>query len=113
MARTEIIRQSKIGSTIKILQDGGMEAEEDVIIEGDVTLSKIDVKTCTLRVCKGSNVEADIFGDTIIIQGNVTGNITASTLIQIENPGSVHGEMTTPHFKMDADTVFTGRIIYT
>ena len=111
MSRSEIIRQTTIGATVHI--GDRTEADEDLIIEGNFKVSSIDVKNNTLVVNKTSVVEADLYGHTVVVQGQVTGNVTATSLVHLENPGEIHGDITTPHFKMDPDCIFQGRITYT
>src|SRR5512140_3680822 len=62
-----------------------------------------------LVIGEGAQVEAEIEVGEIIIQGAVTGNITAKRSIEIHAPGRVKGDLHTPTLQIDKGVIFEGR----
>jgi len=63
----------------------------------------------TLVIGEGAFVEAEIDVGEVIIQGAVTGNITARRSIEIHAPGRVKGDLHTPALQIDKGVIFEGR----
>jgi cytoskeletal protein CcmA (bactofilin family) len=62
-----------------------------------------------LIVGKGAQVDAEISVGDIVIEGTVTGNVTAQRSIEIRSSGCVTGDLTTPTLQIDRGAVFDGR----
>ena len=62
-----------------------------------------------LVIGEGAEVEAKIEIGDVIIQGSVTGNITAKRSIEIHAPGRVKGDLHTPVLQIDKGVIFEGR----
>lgn len=92
----------------------------DVTIKGEVTVEKglrIDgriegsVKTeGQVLIGKSGELEAEIQAGTVIIEGKVMGNITATDRVQIDAPGQVHGDLTAPKLTMNEGATFVGKL---
>jgi len=111
MSKNVIARQSSIGETISI-NHGLLECSEDLIIDSDIKIDRIEVKGCTLVIGKDSTVEADIFADTIVVIGNFTGNLEADAVIDLMAGANVSGSMSAQRFLIHPDAVFQGSMSY-
>ncbi len=111
MSKSAISRQTRVGRTIKIDADG-LTCDEDLIISGDTALAKIDAGKNSLVIDRDTNIEADLYGDTIVIMGHVRGNVTADSWIEITDNGTVHGDMSAPKFQISTESIFQGRLEY-
>lgn len=105
-------RESTV-SEITTLLGKGSDFEGKLTFEGAVRIQgtfKGEVfSDDVLIVGEGARVEAEIDIGEIIIQGTVIGNIRATRAIEIQAPGRVKGDLTTPSLKIDRGVVFEGR----
>ncbi len=105
-------RESTV-SEITTLLGKGSDFEGKLTFEGAVRIQgtfKGEVfSDDVLIVGEGARVEAEIDIGEIIIQGTVIGNIRATRAIEIQAPGRVEGDLTTPSLKIDRGVVFEGR----
>ncbi len=62
----------------------------------------------SLTVGDNAVVQANIKGETIIISGKVSGNITAQEIIRILPPGEVIGDIQTPLLEVQEGAIFHG-----
>ena len=62
----------------------------------------------TLIVGESAVLESDIHVSHIIISGEIRGNITADSRIEIHTPGKVFGNMESPIVVLDEGVVFEG-----
>jgi cytoskeletal protein CcmA (bactofilin family) len=85
---------------------GTLSFEGTVRIDGHF---KGDINTNdVLVVGQGAKVEAEVKVGTIVINGEVHGNIFAKTAVEIHAPGKVKGNITTPVLVIDRGVVFEG-----
>lgn len=85
---------------------GTLSFEGTVRIDGNF---KGDINTGdVLVVGQGALVEAEIKCGSIVINGEVRGNITAKTAVEIHAPGKVRGNITTPVLVIDRGVIFEG-----
>lgn len=96
-----------IGSTIKI--KGEVSGGEDLVIDGSVEGS-IDLNSNQLTVGDSGKVKADIKGKTVIVNGQVTGDITGGEKVIISKNGNVRGNIVTPRMTLEDGAVFKGSI---
>ena len=111
MSQNAVHKQSRMGATVHVY-NGNMESDEDLTIDGNMTLDSINAKSNTLTIGKTSNTEANLSGDVVIVLGNVSGDITATSQIKIEAGASVNGDLTAPKFFIHSDGVFQGKLVY-
>lgn len=71
-------------------------------VEGEVVASG------TLQIAESALVNAQITGETIVLRGKVTGDITASKKLEIRAPGKLFGNVTTPSLVIEEGVVFEG-----
>lgn len=62
----------------------------------------------TLVINEGSQVQAEIEADTIIISGRVEGNLFARRRVIMHPPAIFKGTVTTPSLRIDEGVVFEG-----
>ena len=61
-----------------------------------------------LIINEGSLINAEIEADTVIINGEVNGNIKAASRVEIHAPGILRGNIETPVLSIDEGVVFEG-----
>lgn len=98
---------SRLGSTVEL--NGEWVCDEDVTIEGHFQ-GKIDLRNHDLHIKRGANVQADIRGKNITIQGKVTGNITASAKIIVGKEAKMIGDLSAPQIAIQEGAKFKGSI---
>lgn len=90
----------------------GSEFEGKLTFEGQVRVDgkfsgQIMTKD-TLVIGEGARVSAEIIAGTVIVNGWVEGNIKASQLIELHQPGRIKGNLETPTLAIDKGVVFEG-----
>lgn len=64
--------------------------------------------TDRLIVGEGARVEANIHVGSIVITGEVHGDVTATQSVEIHKPGKLRGNINTPQLMIEAGVVFEG-----
>ena len=82
-----------IGKSVVI--KGELSGSEDLTIEGHVE-GRIELKENVLTIGANAKIRAEVFAKTVIVLGEVTGNVTASEKVDIRDNGSVDGDITSP-----------------
>src|SRR6476659_2299809 len=90
----------------------GSEFEGKLTFEGQVRIDgkfsgQINTKD-TLVIGDGARVNAEINAGTVIVNGAVEGNIRATQLIELHQPGRIKGNLETPTLSMDKGVMFEG-----
>ena len=92
--------------------DKGCEFVGKLTFEGTVRIGgKFEGEIFTkdiLIVNEGSTINAEIEADTVIINGEVNGNIKATNRVEIHSPGTLRGNIETPVLSIDEGVVFEG-----
>lgn len=96
-----------IGPSIRI--QGDLTGEEDLVIEGRVE-GKIDLKQQSVTIGESGRVQADVFGRTITVEGEVRGNLVADEQITVRRTGHVQGNLTAPRVSLEDGAKFKGSI---
>jgi len=65
-------------------------------------------RTTRLIIGEGAKVMADITCGSVIINGDVTGNVKATEMVELHKPAKVKGDITTPSLMIDKGVVFDG-----
>jgi cytoskeletal protein CcmA (bactofilin family) len=98
--------QTFIGSSIVI--DGDISGDQDLVVQGTVK-GKIALKENLL--VEGSGViEADIETANLEVAGQVTGNIVASTRVELKTDCKVVGDIRSPRILIADGAVFKGSV---
>jgi hypothetical protein len=82
-----------IGKSVVI--KGELNGSEDLTIEGHVE-GKIELREHVLTIGPNGKIKAELFAKSIVVLGEVTGNVTASDKVDIRENGSVDGDITAP-----------------
>lgn len=88
--------------------DGKLTFEGQVRIDGKFS-GQIFTKD-TLVIGDGAKVNAEVSAGTVIIHGQVEGNIRASQVIELHQPGRVKGNLEAPALSMDRGVIFEGSL---
>ncbi|WP_303721890.1 polymer-forming cytoskeletal protein [Malonomonas rubra] len=64
----------------------------------------------TLIVGDTAEIEGDISVGALILSGRFTGNIVASSLVELRAPAKVEGSLQTPVLKIEENVIFNGDI---
>nr|WP_153868931.1 MULTISPECIES: polymer-forming cytoskeletal protein [Myxococcaceae] len=90
----------------------GSEFEGKLTFEGQVRIDgKFNgqiVTKDTLVIGDGARVNAEIQAGTVIINGLVEGNVRATSIIEVHQPGRIKGNLETPALAMDRGVIFEG-----
>jgi cytoskeletal protein CcmA (bactofilin family) len=86
--------------------DGKLTFDGQVRIDGKFQ-GQINTKD-VLVIGDGARVNAEINAGTVIVNGSVEGNIKASQMIELHQPGRVKGNLDTPALSIDRGVVFEG-----
>ena len=82
-----------IGQSIFI--HGELTGSEDIAIEGRVD-GKIDLKEHNLTIGPKGRIQAEVNAKTVVVQGKLTGNISASEKVELAETSRVSGDIITP-----------------
>lgn len=87
--------------------DGKLSFEGTVRIDGTFTgeISTSDM----LIIGESAKVTAEVSCGTIIVHGEVNGNIKAAQSVELHKPARVKGDVTTPSLMVERGVVFEGR----
>jgi cytoskeletal protein CcmA (bactofilin family) len=103
MERTTV----NIGKSVVI--KGELSGSEDLTIEGQVD-GKIELRQNVLTIGPNGRIKAQVFAKSVIILGEVTGNVTASEKVDIRDNGSVDGDIAAPRVAIAEGAHFRGSI---
>jgi cytoskeletal protein CcmA (bactofilin family) len=97
-----------LGTSIVI--KGDLSASEDLTLygrmEGSVTLHGGH----TLTVGRHADIRASIEAKAVVIQGSVTGNVTAREKVEIQPTGSVSGDVSSPRLAVADGASVRGKV---
>lgn len=96
-----------IGKSVVI--KGELSGSEDLTIEGHVE-GRIELKENVLTIGANAKIRAEVFSKTVIVLGEVTGNVTASEKVDIRDNGSVDGDITSPRVAIAEGAHFRGSV---
>jgi cytoskeletal protein CcmA (bactofilin family) len=96
-----------IGPSIQI--NGDLSGEEDLIIQGKVT-GTIQLKEKSLTVGTQGQVDANVLAHSVIVEGEVKGDLYGSERVAIRKTGIVHGNIVSPKVSLEEGCRFKGSI---
>jgi cytoskeletal protein CcmA (bactofilin family) len=96
-----------IGKSIVV--KGELSGKEDLTIEGRIE-GKVDLSEHVLTIGQNAKVKAQVSAKSIVVIGEVTGNIAASERISIREEGSVEGDIAAPRVAIAEGATFRGSI---
>src|SRR6202035_5867721 len=71
---------------------------------------KIDLKQHNVTIGKNGRVHADVFGNTVVVEGEVDGNLFALQQAILRQSGAVRGNITAPRVMLEDGSRFRGSI---
>ncbi len=96
-----------IGKSVVI--KGELSGSEDLTIEGHVE-GRIDLKGNVLTIGPNGKIKAEVFAKSVVVLGEVTGNVTASEKVDIRDNGSVDGDIASPRVAIAEGAHFRGSV---
>ena len=96
-----------IGKSVII--KGELAGSEDLTIEGHVE-GKIELKDHVLTIGPNGKIKAQVFAKSVIVQGEVNGNVTATDKVDIRDGGSVDGDIVSPRVAIAEGAHFRGSV---
>ena len=96
-----------IGKSVVI--KGELNGSEDLTIEGHVE-GTIQLKEHVLTIGPNGCIKAQVFAKSVIVLGEVTGNVTASDKVDIRDNGSVDGDIVAPRVAIAEGAHFRGSV---
>jgi cytoskeletal protein CcmA (bactofilin family) len=96
-----------IGKSVVI--KGELNGSEDLTIEGHVE-GMIHLREHVLTIGPNGRIKAQVFAKSVIVLGEVTGNVTASDKVDIRDKGSVDGDIMAPRVAIAEGAHFRGSV---
>ena len=106
--RTQIERDKvNIGKSVVI--KGELSGSEDLTIEGHCE-GRIELRDNVLTIGPNGKIRAEVFAKSVIVLGEVVGNVTASEKVDIRDAGSVDGDIASPRVAIAEGAHFRGSV---
>lgn len=103
------------GAQSDLLLGRGARFEGKLTFEGTVRIDATFIGSITtndvLVVGEHARIDAEISCGTIIVYGEVNGNIKAKTAVEIHNSAKVHSELETPTLTVEKGAFFQGSVL--
>jgi cytoskeletal protein CcmA (bactofilin family) len=96
-----------IGKSVVI--KGELSGSEDLTIEGHVE-GKIELRENVLTIGPNGKIKAEVFAKSVVVLGEVVGNVTASEKVDIRDAGSVDGDIASPRVAIAEGAHFRGSV---
>ena len=96
-----------IGKSVVI--KGELNGSEDLTIEGHVE-GKIELRDHVLTIGPNGRIKAQLFAKSVVVLGEVIGNVSASEKVDIRENGSVEGDITSPRVAIAEGAHFRGSV---
>jgi len=96
-----------IGKSVVI--KGELNGSEDLTIEGQVE-GKIELRQNVLTIGPNGKIKAEVFAKSVIVLGEVIGNVSATEKVDIRDNGSVDGDIEAPRVAIADGAHFRGSI---
>ena|SRR5208337_4304194 len=100
-AATVIARETRLEGLVA----GGGAVCVEGSLKGTVQL------TAPLEVAEGATVEAEVHATVVRVSGSITGNVNASTRVELLATASVKGDITTPALHVVEGAKLEGRVV--
>ncbi len=113
LKRDEITSSPAASSDLNALLGRGSEFEGKLTFEGTVRIDGKFTGTIVtgdvLVVGEGAKVSAEISCGTIIVHGEVNGNIRAKSAVELHHPAKMRGNVETPSLVVEKGVLFEGQ----
>ena len=112
-ARPETMRSQNSRDVVNIGKSvvikGELNGSEDLTIEGHVE-GKIELRDHVLTIGPNGKIKAELFAKSVVVLGEVIGNVSASEKVDIRENGSVEGDITSPRVAIAEGAHFRGTV---
>jgi cytoskeletal protein CcmA (bactofilin family) len=96
-----------IGPSIHV--EGKLRGDEDLVIEGQVK-GTVELKNHSVTIGSQGDVAADVYADSIFVDGRMDGNLVASEQVVIRKSARVKGSIAAPRVSLEDGAQFNGSI---
>ena len=96
-----------IGPSIKI--KGDVSGDEDLMIQGRIE-GKVNLGKHNVTIGSDGHVKADVHGRTVVVEGQVEGDLRAKEQIILRHTARVEGSIAAPRVTLEDGAVFRGGI---
>ena len=100
-------KSTTIGTSIKI--KGELSGKEDLVIEGTME-GTIQLKENSISVSEKGKVQADVYARSIIVKGELSGDLYGSESVTIASSGKVSGNIIAPRVVLEDGAIFKGNV---
>jgi cytoskeletal protein CcmA (bactofilin family) len=108
--RGETMETSKVASIGKSLHvKGELSGNEDLVIEGSVE-GKITLNGHSVTIAQTGRVAAEIQAKSVVVGGQVKGNITAEERVEVAATGAMVGDVRSPRVVLADGARFKGSV---
>jgi cytoskeletal protein CcmA (bactofilin family) len=113
LKRDELSAVPASSGDLNALLGRGSEFEGKLTFEGTVRIdgkfTGTIVTNDVLVVGEGAKVQAEITCGTIIVHGEINGNVKAKTAVELHHPARMRGNVETPSLMVEKGVVFEGQ----
>jgi cytoskeletal protein CcmA (bactofilin family) len=103
------IERDKVNIGKSVVIKGELSGSEDLTIEGNVE-GRIELRDNILTIGPNGKIRAEVFAKSVVVLGEVTGNVTASEKVDIRDNGSVDGDIVSPRVAIAEGAHFRGSV---
>lgn len=96
-----------IGSSVLI--KGELSGREDLYLDGEVE-GTIELRECNLTVGPNGRVRGNVHVKSVIVQGKINGNTSASQRVELRNSAVVTGDIGTERILIEEGAIFKGKL---
>lgn len=102
-------RETKVNIGKSVVIKGELSGSEDLTIEGQCE-GKIELRENVLTIGPNGRIRAEVFAKSVVVLGEVVGNVTASEKVDIRDNGSVDGDIISPRVAIAEGAHFRGSV---
>jgi cytoskeletal protein CcmA (bactofilin family) len=103
------IGSDKVNIGKSVVIKGELSGSEDLTIEGHVE-GRIELRDNVLTIGPNGKIRAEVFAKSVVVLGEVVGNVTASEKVDIRDAGSVDGDIVSPRVAIAEGAHFRGSV---
>lgn len=98
---------ANIGKSVLI--KGELSGSEDLTIDGQVE-GRIELRDNVLTIGVNGKIRAEVLAKSVIVLGEVHGNVTATEKVDIRDQGSIEGDIVAPRVAIAEGAHFRGSV---
>jgi cytoskeletal protein CcmA (bactofilin family) len=89
--------------------EGELEAHEDILVRGRVE-GQIAAEGHEVRITREAHIEGEILANRLLIEGTVSGTVTAIEKADLRQASEVRGEVHSPKLALEEGCKFNGSV---